>query len=117
MLLAGQYQYSLQPDTFCRSWLYSWDLLQQRCQLSLLGVFVFLIGAGAGQSLAGFVVSRVQGSELMSALLGTVAQYAVYVFLFLVLDHNSLTRSLSGALYLLVFVRIFYFIKNLKKDG
>lgn len=85
--------------------------------MSFLGVCIFLLGVGAGQSVAGFVRSRISSSELIGDLWAGLTQYIVYVLLFLLIDHNSLVRSLSGAVYLLVFVRIFYFIKNLKKDG
>lgn len=85
--------------------------------MSLLKIFFFVLGVGASQSIADAVKVLPGISRLAAFVWSLVAQFVVCFLLFVFIDGDPIPDSIKGAIALTVFVRIFYFIKNLKKDG
>jgi len=91
-------------------WTYGW-------KMSLFAIVLFLCGLGASQSIAGWVMRFPWKNDLTGVFWAFVAQYAVCFLLLMFIDHASLSKAIPNAFGLVVFVQIFYFLKNLKKDG
>ena len=83
--------------------------------MSLLKIFGFILGMGLSQAIADTVRAAYGPGELAAAAWSLFAQFIVCWLLFVIIDGAPLLDSIDGAIRLTVFVRIFYFVKNLKK--
>ena len=83
--------------------------------MSLLTILGFIIGMGLSQAIADTVRAAYGPGELAAFAWSLFAQFIVCWLLFVIIDGAPLLDSIDGAIKLTVLVRIFYFIKNLKK--
>ena len=82
----------------------------------MLRFFVIVCGLAASQHIAQAVLATLPRGRLSSWCWSFVVQYVICLTLLVLVDHAQLKDALSPTIALTVFVRIFYFIKNLKNQ-
>ncbi|MEJ8851543.1 hypothetical protein [Variovorax rhizosphaerae] len=82
----------------------------------MLQIFVIVCGLAASQHVAQAVLAALPRGQLSSWCWSFVVQFTICLMLLVFVDHAPLKDAINPAIGLTVFVRIFYFIKNLKKQ-
>lgn len=82
----------------------------------MLRLFVFVCGLAVSQHVAQMVLASLPRGQASSWCWSFLAQYVVCLTLLVFVDQAPWEDALSPALALTCFVRIFYFIKNLKNQ-